>query len=236
MIEMSAPELARKLFADRREAGKALAVAVRREIGDELLSTRPLVLAIPRGGVPIGRDVALAVGGDLDLVVPRKIGAEGNPEYAIGAVMHDGMLFLNPEALRIAGASAAYIEEEKAKEMREAVRRLEAYRGGRKEPAIVDRIVMVVDDGIATGATMIAALRWVMSRGARMAVAAAPVAPPSTIAELEQEADRVICPHAPEPFYAIGEFYQRFGQVSDEEVEAILEDYWKRPAKGARLI
>jgi putative phosphoribosyl transferase len=221
------------LFADRGDAGKSLAAAVRRELGG-LVSGRPLILAIPRGGVPIGRDVAIAVSGDLDLVVPRKVGAKGNPEYAIGAVMHDGTLFLNPEALRITGASADYIEAEKSKEVREAARRLEAYRGGRKEPALEGRVVIVVDDGIATGATMIAALRWVRSRGARMAVAAAPVAPPSTIAELGREADRVICLHAPEPFYAIGEFYQRFGQVSDGEVEEILKDYWKRPTKGPR--
>jgi putative phosphoribosyl transferase len=233
-METRAAELARKLFADRGDAGKALAAAVKRELGGELVAERPLVLAIPRGGVPIGRDVAIAVGGDLDLVVPRKVGAEGNPEYAIGAVMHDGTLYLNPEALRITGASPDYVEAEKVKEMREAARRLEAYRGGRREPAIEGRIVIVVDDGIATGATMIAALRWVRSRGARMAAAAAPVAPPSTLAELGREADRVICPQAPEPFYAIGEFYEKFGQVSDEEVEETLRDYWKRPMKGAR--
>jgi len=227
--------LPRKLFADRGDAGKSLAAAVKRELG-VLVSGRPLILAIPRGGVPIGRDVAAAVNGELDLVVPRKVGAEGNPEYAIGAVMPDGTLFLNPQALRITGASDDYIEAEKTKEMREAARRLEAYRGGRKEPSLEGRFVVVVDDGIATGATMIVALRWVRSRGARMAMAAAPVAPPSTIAELRREADHVICPRAPEPFYAIGEFYERFGQVSDEEVEKILEDYWKRPIKGARAM
>jgi len=181
-METRAAGLARKLFADRRDAGKVLAAAVKCELGEELVSERPLVLAIPRGGVPIGRDVATAVSGDLDLVVPRKIGAEGNPEYAIGAVMHDGTLFLSPEALRITGASADYIEAEKTKEMREAARRLEAYRGGREEPALEGRVVVVVDDGIATGATMIAALRWVRSRRARMAVAAAPVAPPNAVA------------------------------------------------------
>jgi len=233
-METRAAGLATKLFADRRDAGKALAAAVKRELGEELVSERPLVLAIPRGGVPIGRDVATAVSGDLDLVVPRKIGAEGNPEYAIGAVMHDGTLFLNPEALRITGASADYIDAEKTKEMREAARRLKAYRGARKEPALAQRVVIVVDDGIATGATMIAALRWVRSRGARMVVAAAPVAPPSTVAELGQEADRVICPHTPDPFYAIGEFYEKFGQVSDEEVEETLKDYWKKPTKASR--
>lgn len=227
-------QLTRTLYIDRADAGKVLAAAVRQELEEERVSERPLVLAIPRGGVPIGRDVAIALGADLDLVVPRKMGAEGNPEYAIGAVMHDGTVYLNPEALRITGASADYIEAEKAREMKEAGRRLEAYRDGRAEPALSGRVVIVVDDGIATGATMIAALRWVRTRGARVVIAAAPVAPPSTLAELKQEADRVICPHAPEPFYAIGAFYENFGQVSDEEVQEILNKYWKRPAKGAR--
>ena len=178
--------------------------------------------------------MAAALSADLDLVVPRKLGAEGNPEYAIGAVMHDGTLYLNPEALSATGASPEYIKAEKAREMQEAARRLAAYRGGREEPALSGRVVIVVDDGIATGATMIAALRWVRSRGASMVIAAAPVAPPSTLAELRHEADRVICPHAPEPFYAIGAFYESFGQVSDEEVKEILREYWKRPAEGAR--
>jgi putative phosphoribosyl transferase len=221
--------LSRTLYLDRADAGRALAAALKRRLDEKILSGRPLVLAIPRGGVPIGRDVAAALGAELDLVVPRKLGAEGNPEYAIGAVMHDGTLYLNPEALRITGASSEYIEEEKSREMREAGRRLEAYRDGRPEPVLLGRVVIVVDDGIATGATMIAALRWVRSRGARLVVAAAPVGPPSSVEELRQEADMVVCPLTPEPFYAIGAFYENFGQVSDEEVEEILQDYWNRP-------
>jgi putative phosphoribosyl transferase len=185
-------------------------------------------LAIPRGGVLMGREVAAALDAELDLVVPRKLGAEGNPEYALGAVMHDGTLYLNPEALRITGASADYIEAEKTREMREAIRRLEAYRDGRPEPRITERLVIVVDDGIATGATMIVALRWVKSHGAREVVAAAPVAPPSTAASLRREADRVVCLSSPEPFYAIGAFYESFDQVSDKEVKAVLQDFWKR--------
>jgi putative phosphoribosyl transferase len=227
--------LTRALYLDRRDAGEVLAEALRQDLDEELVSVRPpLVLAIPRGGVQIGRDVATGLDADLDLVVPKKLGAEGNPEYAIGAVMHDGTLYLNPEALRITGASPEYIEAEKTGEMTEAARRLEVYRGGRREPIISGRVVIVVDDGIATGATMIAALRWVRSRGARVVVAAAPVAPPSTVAELREEADRVVCPHAPEPFYAIGAFYENFGQVSDEEVKEMLREYWKRPVKDAR--
>jgi len=226
--------LTRALYLDRRDAGEVLAEALKQDLDEELVSVRPLVLAIPRGGVQIGCDVATALDADLDLVVPRKLGAEGNLEYAIGAVMHDGTLYLNPEALRITGASPEYIEAEKTREMTEAARRLEAYRGGRREPMISGRVVIVVDDGIATGATMIVALRWVQSRGARMVVAAAPVAPPSTVEELKQEADRVICPHTPEPFYAIGAFYESFGQVSDEEVKEMLHEHWRRSDKDAR--
>ena len=227
-------QLTRALYLDRGDAGKVLAEALKRDLDEDLVSVRPLVLAIPRGGVQIGCDIATALDADLDLVVPRKLGAEGNLEYAIGAVMHDGTLYLNPEALRITGASPEYIEAEKTGEMTEAARRLEAYRGGRREPMISGRVVIVVDDGIATGATMIVALRWVRSRGARMVVAAAPVAPPSTVEELKREADRVICPHTPEPFYAIGAFYESFGQVSDEDVKEMLHEYWRRFDKDAR--
>lgn len=226
--------MTRALFRDRADAGRTLAAAVKLELGGQLASGKALVLAIPRGGVPIGRDVAAALDADLDLVVPRKLGAEGNPEYAIGAVMSDGTLYLNPEALGITGATPEYIEAEKSREMREAARRLEAYRGGRREPSLSGRVVIVVDDGIATGATMVAALRWVRSRAASMVVAAAPVAPPSTVTELREEADLVVCPHTPKVFYAIGAFYESFGQVSDEEVKEILLEFWKRPAKDAR--
>ncbi len=228
--------LSQRIYADRADAGKVLAAEVKKALDEKLLSMRPLVLSIPRGGVLIGRYVADALGADLDLVIPRKLGAEGNPEYAIGAVMHDGTLYLNPEALRITAASPRYVEAEKTRQMKEAKRRLEAYRGGRPEPVISGRLVVVVDDGIATGATMIAALRWVRSRGAFKVVAATPVAPPSTLEKLRQEADGVICPRAPEPFYAIGAFYESFEQVTDEEVEETLREYWKEPKGGSSAL
>jgi len=223
--------LDRLRYADRDDAGKVLAAEVKRSLA-KLPPGKPLVLAIPRGGVPVARDVASALGADLDLVVPRKLGAEGNPEYAIGAVMPDGTIYLNPEALRITGADARYIDEEKRKQMKEASRRLDAYREGREEPALSGRVVIIVDDGIATGATMLAAVRWAKSRGAKTIIAAAPVAPPSTVAELRSEADVVVCPRTPEPFYAIGAFYERFDQVGDDEVKEILGNYWKSPTRG----
>lgn len=221
-----------RLFADRGDAGKVLAHAVEGAFASGV-HPRPLVLAIPRGGVPVGRDVAYALGAELDLVVPRKIGAEANPEYGIGAVMPDGTLYLNPEAVALAGSNPEYIEAEKAKEMKEASRRLQAYRGDRREPVLKGRLVIVVDDGVATGATMVVALRWVKSQAPKEVAVAVPVGPPSTIKDLREEADLVICPRVVEPFYAIGAFYGSFPQVSDEEVERILQEYWERNAGGA---
>jgi putative phosphoribosyl transferase len=223
--------LAPTLYVDRKDAAKALADSLRLNLGDKLSAEKPLVLAIPRGGVVLGRDVAKMLGADLDLVVPRKIGAQWNPEFALGAVMHDGTLYLSKDAIRDTGASADYIESEKLRQVKEARRRLAAYRGGSREPRISGRDVIVVDDGVATGATMIVALRWVKSRGARVVVAATPVAPPSTLALLAQEADYVVCPHSPEPFHAIGAFYEKFEQVSDEDVMKMLEEFWRGPSR-----
>lgn len=214
------------------EAGRVLAAAVRKDLDGTSFPGNTLVLAIPRGGVRIGRLVAAALDGELDIVVPRKLGAPGNPEYALGAVMHDGTLYLNQEALRMTGATPEFIETEKVAEMREANRRLLAFRDAHPQPVVSGRVVVVVDDGIATGATMIAAVRWVKSKGSRKVVVAAPVAPPSTIRELRLEADLVVCPHAPEPFHAIGSFYERFDQVGDDEVEQILREYWSRSPSG----
>lgn len=220
-----------RLFADRREAGKVLAAAVKQAFAGGV-HPRPLVLAIPRGGVPVAQDVASALGAELDLVVPRKIGAKANPEYGIGAVMPDGTLYLNPEAVGLTGSRPEYIDVEKAREMKEASRRLKAYRGDRPEPVLTGRSVIVVDDGVATGATMVVALRWVRSQGAKEVVAAAPVGPPSTVKDLEGEADLVVCPNVSEPFYAIGAFYSSFPQVTDEEVRGILGEYWGHGAGG----
>ena len=215
------------LYIDRRDAAKALADSLKLHLKGKLSPKKPLVLAIPRGGVVLGRDVARQLDAELDLVVPRKIGAQWNPEFAIGAVMHDGTLYLNEDAVRDTGASPLYLASEKLRQVKEARRRLDAYRGGRPEPRILGRDVIIVDDGVATGATMMVALKWVRSRHARLIVAATPVAPSSTLALLGREANFVVCPHSPEPFYAIGAFYQKFEQVSDEEVKGMLEEFWR---------
>ena len=214
------------VYLDRQEAGKVLAAALKQELKAELVKAKPLVLAIPRGGVPVGREVALALGADLDIVVPRKVGAEFQPEFALGAVMHDGTLYLNDESVAMTATSRRYLESERVKQQAEAKRRLSAYRGGRPEPEIAGRTVIVVDDGIATGATMMVALRWLRNKGARLIVAAAPVGPSSTLEQMRKEADVVVCPRTPEPFYAIGAFYSSFDQVTDEEVEAALGEFW----------
>src|SRR6185437_15778057 len=127
---------------------------------------RPLVLAIPRGGVIVGYEVAKALGAELDIIVPRKIGAPGEPELAIGAVMHDGSLFLNERVARWVGGSPEYIEEERKRQVAEALRRLHSYRGERPYPGLSGRDIVIVDDGIATGATITAALRWLRGQGA----------------------------------------------------------------------
>lgn len=219
-----------EIYADRVEAGKALAEAVERTLRGR--AARPLVLAIPRGGVVIGLEVAKKLSADLDVVTPRKLGAKGNPEFAIGSVMPDGTLYLNPDAVRVTGTGKEYIEKAKAAEMKEAGRRLSEYRGERREPDLSGRTVIVVDDGIATGATMVAALRWSRAKDPGLLVAAAPVAPESTVEELKGEADEVVCPSTPGPFHAIGAFYRDFSHVTDDEVVALLRGYWGSAHRG----
>jgi putative phosphoribosyl transferase len=220
---MKRPIVARTLYANREEAGRILAEAIKRDLGDIFSSERPLVLAIPRGGVILGRDVAKALGADLDIVVPRKLGAPMEPELALGAVMHDGTTYLSEDIIRSTGTDGEYLKSEKARQEEEAKRRLRAYRRWSPEARIAGRVVILVDDGIATGATMIVALRWIRSRGARLIVAAAPLAPSSALTSIKDEADRVICPHSPEPFNAIGMFYDEFQQVTDDQVRKALE-------------
>lgn len=209
------------LYLDRVEAG--------RELGEELRKLSlvdPLILAIPRGGVVVALEVARIVSGGLDIVVPRKLGAPGEPELAIGAVMHDGSLFLNEGVIGANWVSKEYLEEEKRRQIEESNRRLQVYRGGRPYPNLQGRQVAIVDDGIATGATMIVAVRWARVRGAKRVIAAAPVGPADMIHKLRSEADDVACAKTPSQFYAIGQFYEQFESVEDEEVIAILKAAW----------
>ena len=211
----SAPE-----FDDRRDAGRAL--------GARLVSHRsshPLVLALPRGGVPVAFEVARALDADLDVIIVRKIGAPWQQELGIGAIV-DGEkpLVLVDQALAArVGADDAYLEAATRRELAEAARRKRVYRGERPDPVIRGRTVIVVDDGIATGGTMRVALRAVRAQDPSHLILAVPVAPPESIAELAGECDEVVCLAQPSPFFAIGPHYGDFSQTSDDEVVSLLE-------------
>jgi predicted phosphoribosyltransferase len=204
-------------FADRVDAGKRLASAL---TGFE--SKNGVVLAIPRGGVIVGYEIAKALNLPLDVIIPHKIGAPDNPELAIGAMTEDGTIILDNKLVAYIGVPDWYVQEESKRQKVEIERRLKLYRQNEPYPKLKGRDVILVDDGIATGSTMKAALASVRNRGARTVTVAVPVGPPSTLEELKKQADRVVCIYTPEYFQAIGEFFADFGQTSDEEVIDIL--------------
>jgi putative phosphoribosyl transferase len=205
------------MFADRRDAGRRLGEALRERDRAE----RMLVLGIPRGGVIVAESVADALGASLDVVVPRKLGAPGNPELGIGAVA-PGANVIDRSAVARLRVPAAYLEREIATQQREIERRQRAYRGDREPLAIEGATAIVVDDGIATGGTAVAALRSVRSAGAARTVLAVPVAPRAVLGRLRDEGDDVVVLATPEPFLAVGEWYGAFDQTSDDEVVAAL--------------
>lgn len=191
-----------------------------------------IVLALPRGGVPVGYEVAAALGATLDLVLVRKIGAPSQPELAVGAVA-DGAspeLVLNENVVRVLGLNPGYLEKEKVRALGEIERRRRAYRGGREFPALADRTVILVDDGLATGMTALAALRSLRRQRPRRLVLAVPVASPDTIDLLRPEADEIVCPNISDTLYAVGQAYGDFRQLSDDEVIEFLQ----RPTSAPR--
>jgi predicted phosphoribosyltransferase len=205
-------------FADRREAGRLLAAELER-----FRASRPVVLGIPRGGVVIAAEIADRLGAELDIVLSRKIGAPVNSEFAIGAIAEDGRLFLDEQITARLGVSRDYIAREQRRQLEEIARRVKLFRAVRPKVPLRGRVVIVADDGLATGATMQAAL-WAAHRDQPSStVAAVPVGAVDTIERLSQSADELICLRAPEDFGAVGRFYRRFDQVEDEEVLAILE-------------
>jgi putative phosphoribosyl transferase len=208
-----------KTFTDRIEAGRELASKLKGFAG----SKNAIVLAIPRGGVVVGYEVAHALKIPLDVIIPRKLGAPSNPELAIGAVTEDGTTILDEQLVNYLGVSKTYIEEESRRQRGEISRRLKLYRGDVLYPNLSDRSVIIVDDGVATGSTIRAALASLRKRGAKTVVIGVPVGPVSTIRELERVADKVVCLSTPEDFYAIGQFYSDFNQTPDEEVIRLLK-------------
>lgn len=207
-----------KLFANRIEAGKRLASAL-----SDFSTTNGVVLAIPRGGVVVGFEIARVLNFSLDVIVPRKIRAPDNPELAIGAVTEDGTMILDRDLVEYLEVSEAYIREESEHQQLEIRRRIKLYRGNISRISLKNLDVIIVDDGIATGSTMKAALASVRKSGAKKVVIAVPVGPSSTIRELESQADQVVCLYTPESFHAVGEFYEDFSQTTDEEVKEILK-------------
>jgi predicted phosphoribosyltransferase len=204
------------MFRDRDDAAHRLVEALAQYRGQN-----PLVLAIPRGAVPMAKIIADELGGELDVVLVRKLRAPGNPEFALGAVDETGWIYLADYAAQVAGG-AQYIEAEKQAQLKVMRERRASYTPVRPPHDPAERIVIVVDDGLATGSTMIAALHALRARHPQKLVCAVPVAPPDTLAKVEAYADEVVCLHAPEMFYAVGQFYQSFPQVDDEEVVALL--------------
>ncbi|MFB6139606.1 MAG: phosphoribosyltransferase [Halosimplex sp.] len=204
------------MFRDRRAAGERLADAL-----EERGTEADVVLAIPRGGLPPGRAVADRLGAPLDVVVASKIGAPGNPEYAIGAVAEDGAVWLNDDALDRLGVSEAYLARERERERAVAAEKAATYREGGR-PDLTGKRVVVVDDGVATGATMRACLRLVRDDDPASLVVAVPVGPPDTLEALEAFADAVVAVERPRRFRAVGAYYRNFAQVSDEEAMSYL--------------
>ncbi|MDA4134544.1 MAG: phosphoribosyltransferase family protein [Thaumarchaeota archaeon] len=206
------------MFKDREEAGRLLAEAL------DFLRDRKdvIVLAIPRGGLVVAKEVADHLNSPLDLIVTRKLGAPGNPELAVGAVTQDGASILEPELIRRLGIPDSYLARESAEQSAEIERRMRIYRGDRSYPVLDGRIVVIVDDGVATGSTARAAILSAQARNAARVILALPVGPKETISRLAETANRVVCLSTPEPFHAIGRFYDDFGQVEEETVIRIL--------------
>lgn len=213
-------------FADRSTAGRRLAGALHK-----FKSTRPLVLALPRGGVPVAFEIAEGLDADLDLLLVRKLGAPRQPELGIGAVI-DGEqpeVVLNDDIVGRMHLPAGYIDGEVHRQLKEIERRRDQYLGGASPLPIEGRVVIVVDDGIATGATVRAALRAMRKKKPARLVLAVPVAPSDSLASLAAECDEILCLATPEPFFAVGAHYSDFTQTSDDEVKRLLASSRHRP-------
>jgi putative phosphoribosyl transferase len=220
--------LALKTYLDRIQAGQVLAQHLPHYLG----RAGVVVLALPRGGVPVGFHVAKLLGAPLDIFLVRKLGVPGQEELAMGAIASGGVRLLNTDLIEEAGIPAHAVETVTALENAELKRRERLYRADRPAQPVPGRIIIVVDDGLATGFTMRAALKALRAREPAWLCAAVPVGAPETCEELAAEADEVICPLQPSPFQAVGLWYDHFGPTTDDEVTAILEKAANPPARG----
>jgi putative phosphoribosyl transferase len=205
------------VFRDRRDAGRRLATLLAHVRGDA-----PIVLGLPRGGVPVAAEVAGALGAPLDVVLVRKLGTPGQPELAMGAIGEGGVRVVNDAVVRSAQVSDAELAAVEQRERVELERRAVRYREGRAPIPLDGRTVVVVDDGLATGSTARAALAVVRAHGARRIVLAVPVAPPETVAALSGLADEIVCLEQPSHMWAVGQWYEDFRATTDDEVVALL--------------
>ena len=215
-------------FRDRVHAGKFLAQHLQRFAN----RSDVLVLALPRGGVPVASEVANALGAPMDVFLVRKLGVPGHQELAMGAVASGGLRVVNDDVVRSLGIPPAAIDLVASQELAELGRREQVYRGDRPEPEIRGRTIILVDDGLATGSTMRAAAQALASRHPAKIVVAVPIAAPETCDALAHEVDEVVCALTPEPFYAVGLWYEDFDQTTDDQVRALLAD--SRSRRGAQ--
>jgi len=213
------PQTMTRPFRDRVDAGQALAAHLRKYAAREDV----VVLALPRGGVPVAYEVAQALGAPLDVFIVRKLGVPGHEEYAMGAVASGGVRVVSDEVVRGLGLTQADVERVAARETAELTRRERLYRGDRPEPELSGRTVILVDDGLATGSTMKAAVKALSTKKPAAVVVAVPIAAPETCRELERVVDEVVCAVTPDPFHAVGLWYQDFSQTTDAEVHDLLE-------------
>ncbi len=211
------------IYSDRIEAGEILAGQIIKEI-QGIEAENPVVVGLPRGGVVVAYEVAKRLGCGLDVLMAGKLRAPDNPEFAIGAITEDGLVYLNKPALSMLNVGEPYIETEKRERLSALRKRLKNYRKVKKKIPLTGRTVIIVDDGLATGSTMVSAIRAAYAEGAKKIIAAIPGGPEDTVIRIESmpEVNRVICPLKPEPFFAVSQLYMEFGQMEDEAVIEIL--------------
>jgi putative phosphoribosyl transferase len=207
------------MFIDRADAGRKLADSLYKFIDEDVI-----VLAVPRGGLEIAYETIKRFGVKWDLIIPRKIGAPQNKEVAIGAVSMDGSYILNHDFVKKYGISQEYIEKEVSEQTEEIKRRMKDYRGKDTFPEVEDKTVIIIDDGIATGFTLLAVIKAVKKQGAKKIILAIPVGPMETIEEFREIVHEVVCLYIPEEFYAVGHYYVDFKQVTEEEVFKIIKE------------